>query len=119
MFRNIFLISLVVFTNSLEFPQNFHELEKFDGNSFENLFLRYKKYFNKNYFSADEEKIKFNLFKDKVVEIFKFNEDKSNLYKKGITKFSDLNFNERKNFIMEEKNAKEVIFFFLFCLFLF
>lgn len=87
---------------SSPFPLTWDEFEKHDNNSMDHLFNRYKKAFNKEFSSEAEEKRRYSVFSDKVKSFFEFNKKENNTYRKGITKFTDMDKESRSKMVMPE-----------------
>ena len=105
--RTSLVISGAVLSSAtLQFPSTWKEFEKWDG-SMAKLFSDYKDHFQKVYSSLTEEHVHYKVFQDKIHEIFDFNAEAKHSYTKGITRFTDLDYESRKRFVMSDTKVSE------------
>ena len=90
-----------------EFPRNWDDFAKSDGNNFQSLYARYKSSFGKSFLSVDDESFHFQIFQSRVTQIFDWNKE-AHSYTKGITPFSDLSDDERNQFVMPDTAVNKV-----------
>ena len=109
--RGIFLLSLSFGVLGHTFPRTRDEFKSgHDNGSMDVLFNRYKKIFDKSFSSTEEEKQRFGVFAEKVNSFFDWNEESSgHSYRKGITKFTDMDAESRRQFVMPETRVNKVI----------
>ena len=101
------LISLLSLVSSAEiFPKTWKD---FSGNSrdFTVLFDKFKKTFGKVYVDDADEKRHFIVFSQRVKSILDWNSDGKNSYVKGFNRFTDLDDEERKGYVMKETPARK------------
>jgi hypothetical protein len=66
------------------------------------LFVRFKETFGKSYATGAIENIHFQLFAERVKGIFDFNSVGKHTYRKGITRFTDMDADMRRSYVMQE-----------------
>ncbi len=98
-------------------PNSWSQFDSLHGKSMESLFNQFKGRFQKNYKSDIDEKTHFAVFASRVKSILDWNENGGHSYKKGINVFTDLDADERRQFVMPE--TKMEVEFLLLNLFLF
>ncbi len=72
-------------------------------------FRRWKEQFSRSYSNDEEEKKKFEAFKENLEDVIEFNKNKSHLYKKGLNAYSDLTEEERKKQLLSNIDINKVI----------
>lgn len=97
----------VVAATHHEFPKTRAEFDLHDNGSMEGLFKRFKTTFGKAYGSTEEERVHFGIFTDRVKSFFEWNEAGTASYTKGITKFTDLDAEMRRSFVMQDSLAAQ------------
>jgi len=102
---NLLLIVGCVSALPSGFPRSWSDFSHTDGGSMDLLFQRYQQAFKKNYNPA-QARAHFNTFTASVKQIFDWNEG-SHSFTKGITRFTDLDDNERRGFVMQDTTAQK------------
>lgn len=102
----VLLAVVAVAMGGSRFPTSWEEFKEAHQADFEGVFAKFKTDFRKKYSSVEEEAKAFKAFTGRMGENFNFNANGKNTYKRGVTKFTDMDDAQRQAFVAPERSIK-------------